>query len=90
MEKFRSILDLDGNVLLDGTQEDHVIRHSDTLMDQLLNKYRNEPPNGRFYDELFEAIKLVYTECLHWRMASNGFWKASELLTSTDEQTGIG
>jgi hypothetical protein len=45
-----------------------------TLLDNLLNAVRAGKPTQHFYDTVVAAIGLVYTRCLRFRQAANGYW----------------
>jgi hypothetical protein len=45
-----------------------------TALDQLLNKYRNEPPNRIFYGHIFQAISKIYKKCMGFTLRRNGYW----------------
>lgn len=45
-----------------------------TLLDNLLNGARAIAPSHQFYTTVSQAIGLVYTRCLHFSQASNGYW----------------
>ena len=43
---------------------------------QLLNVYRNSP-DGQVYNVLYDAIKMIYENCLGYRQQANGFFAAN-------------
>ena len=56
-----------------------------TVLDRLLNKYRLAPPTETFYVDVLHAISLVYTKCMKYHQADNGYWKPDE---DDDEDLG--
>ena len=45
-----------------------------TIIDQLLNRFRNGIPRPSFYRDLEEAIGLIYRKCRGLVQKENGFW----------------
>jgi hypothetical protein len=61
----------------------HYMDHYDpegrgTILDQLLNKFRNVIPDQGFYNHLANAISLIYSNCLGFQQQANGFWTRPE------------
>lgn len=48
---------------------------SQNSIDRLLNCFRAATPAPDFYAHIHEAIALIYTRCLGYQQAKNGFWK---------------
>lgn len=45
-----------------------------TLLDNILNKYRNKKKDVDYYNNVYLAIAKVYVECHGFEQAANGFW----------------
>ena len=60
----------------EGLDENHPTQ---TVLDQLLNKYRNSPPDQvPFYNYIHNAITLVYQKVLGFRQRENGYWEPDD------------
>jgi hypothetical protein len=44
------------------------------LINQLLNRFRLNPPDDDFYKHLAHAVSLIYTKCLGFKQKRTGFW----------------
>ena len=44
-----------------------------TMLDQVLNYYRNSD-DLRVYEDVYEAIRMIYQECLGYQQRENGYW----------------
>lgn len=49
-----------------------------TTIDQLLNHFAHRAPPPELYSHVHQAISLIYSRCLGFQQALNGFWKAPE------------
>lgn len=45
-----------------------------TILDNILNRYRQGKKNDSFYNDIYLAISKVYVECHELVQAANGFW----------------
>jgi hypothetical protein len=45
-----------------------------TLLDNILNRYRNRKKDIDFYHNVYLAIAKIYVECHGFEQAANGFW----------------
>ena len=52
--------------------------HGHTVIDKVLNFYRNTKAPPGVHRAIFEAISGIYTKCLGYQQQANGFWKKPE------------
>ena len=45
-----------------------------TIIDKILNHYRNEVPDPALYEDISKAIGLIFAVCLGFKRKDNGFW----------------
>lgn len=53
--------------------------NNELFINQLLNKFRNGPPDDDFYERIAEAVGLIYTKCLGFRQKRSAFWVPDEV-----------